>query len=59
MMGKLLCFLGIHDYVHSELLEPNRNAKIVTKVVYGHSCKRCPKTYEQIFTFDPITGKPT
>lgn len=57
-MKKLLCFLGLHDWVSWQEWLPSFNAPIVTKVTFFRECSSCGKRSDTVMNFDEQTGSP-
>lgn len=58
MLGKILCKLGIHQWLDDTCWYPSFDAPIITRYEGRLVCGRCGKVDEVIFTYDEVTGQP-
>lgn len=59
MIGKLLCKIGFHNWIHERVYLPSIYAKIVTRFSLIKTCKRCGKRIILVdYHYDPKTGEP-
>jgi hypothetical protein len=58
-MTRILCWLGLHDWMHFQTWEPSFHAPIVTRAYFESRCRRCGKSDVCDARFDPVTGAPT